>query len=116
MAILKTKVQGFTLAEAVVSMIIIMACFSLSTMIYLNIIKSDNVSSKTKAFLEGNKVATETFQNHEFFDQDYELEEMTISRRIESYRNNDKLKLVLISVRNKEGKVLYSYKQITTKQ
>lgn len=56
MAVLK-HINGFTLMEAVVSMIIIMACYVMSTMIYLNIVKTDNTSLKVRAFLEVENLA-----------------------------------------------------------
>lgn len=110
------KINGFTLVEAIVSMIIIMVCFSISTMVYLNVIKSDNISTKTKAFLEVNQIASSTFQNHEFFDQTFESDNLIITRHIEPYLNNEKLKLILITATNQKGKVLYTFKQITTEK
>lgn len=117
MVILKQKkLKGFTLVEAVVSMIIIMVCFSISTMVYLNVVKSDNISSKTKAFLEVKHIASSTFQNHEFFDQTFESDNLTVTRHIEPYQNNPKLKLIIITATNQKGKVLYTFKQITTEK
>ncbi|HOU69131.1 MAG TPA: hypothetical protein PKW49_11260 [Paludibacteraceae bacterium] len=113
MALLKNKrLSAFTLIEAVTSMIIIMACFSISTMIYLNIIKSDNRVYRSEAFLIVNQWKEETLKNRQFFDQDQEVDGIIFSRTFENYQNEQKLKLMRIEARDQKKRVLYSYKQV----
>lgn len=111
MAVLK-HINGFTLMEAVVSMIIIMACYVMSTMIYLNIVKTDNTSLKVRAFLEVENLAGESIHNSIFEDQDVYCEGLTIQKRILPYKDENKIKLLSISAIDEKGKVLYAFKQL----
>lgn len=111
MAVLK-RMNGFTLMEAVVSMIIIMACYVMSTMIYLNIVKTDNTSHKVRAFLEVENLAENTINNSLFEDQDVYCEGLTIQKRILPYKNENSIKLLSITAIDEKGKVLYAFKQL----
>lgn len=110
------KQKGFTLVEAIVSMIIIMSCFALSTMTYLNIIKTDNRVNKCQAFLFIEQYAQETIKEKSFVDQDRKFEGLTVRKRMEPYQNDDRLKILRIEVADKNGKPLSTYKQIVIAQ
>ena len=108
--------KGFTLVEAIVSMIIIMSCFALSTMTYLNIIKTDNRVNKCQAFLFIEQYAQETIKERSFVDKDSEFEGFIVQKRMEPYQNDDRLKILRIEVADKYGKHLSTYKQIVIAQ
>lgn len=111
MDILK-KTSGFTLIEAVVSMIIIMACFAMSSMVYINVVRSDNKRERAMAFTEVNRIATETILNTQIFDQTFDVNGLTIVRHVEPYEGDNLLKTLTIEAYNQKKKGLYSFKQI----
>lgn len=108
--------KGFTLVEAIVSMIIIMACFALSTMTYLNIVKTDNRVNRCQAFLFIEQYAQETIKAKSFVEQDSEFEGLTVRKRMEPYQGDDRLMVLRIEVADKNGKTLSTFKQIVIAQ
>ena len=112
MDILNKKINGFTLVEAMISMIIIMTCFAMSSMIYINILHSDNKREKAIAFIEVNRIATESLSKSQYTNQIFDVKGLTIERKIESYKSDDILKTFIVTAYNEKKRNLYSYKQI----
>ena len=104
--------EAFTLVEAIVAIIIIMVCFGLSTMIYVNIIRSDARLERSKAFMETKRYAVQTNINKRYFDEETTIDSLHIKRTIETYRNDPELKILNIETFNGKGKKISSHKQI----
>ena len=103
---------AFTLAEAIIAIVIIMVCFGLSTMIYINIIRSDNRLERSKAFMETKRNAIQTNTDRRYFDEEIVTDSLRIKKTMEVYQNDPVLKILIIEAFNEKGKKLSSHKQI----
>lgn len=115
MGVLK-KIEAFTLAEAIIAIVIIMVCFGISTMIYINIIRSDNRAERSKAFMEAKRNAIQTNTEKRYFDEETMTDSLRIKKTIEVYQNDPLLKILTIEAFNEKGKKLSSHKQIILSQ
>lgn len=104
--------NGFTLMEAVVSMIIIMTCYAMSTMIYLNILRADNTPNKTKAFVEVNNLASKSIHQASYGEEEIKHDNFLITKKLDPYKNDEKIKVLSIIASDGKGRVLYSFKQL----
>jgi Tfp pilus assembly protein PilV len=111
MGILK-KTAAFTLAEAIIALVIIMVCFGLSTMIYLAVLRSDNRMERSKAFMEIKRSAVQTNAEKRYFDEEVMTDSLRIKKTIEVYQNDPVLKILTIEAFNEKGKKLSSHKQL----
>ncbi len=107
-----SRFRAFTLAEAIIAIVIIMVCFGLSTMIYINILRSDNRVERSKAFMETKRNAIQTNTDSRYFDEEILTDSLRIRKTIEAYQNDPVLKILTIEAFNEKGKKLSSYKQI----
>ena len=103
---------AFTLAEAIIAIVIIMVCFGLSTMIYINILRSDNRVERSKAFMETKRSVIQTNAEKRYFDEEIITDSLRIKKKIEVYQNDPVLKILTIEAFNEKGKKLSSHKQI----
>ncbi len=108
----KARAAAFTLAEAIIAVVIIMVCFGLSTMIYINIIRADNRSERSKAFMVTKQSAIQTNTEKRYFDEEIMSDSLRLKKRIEVYQNDPVLKILTIETFNEKGKKLSSHKQI----
>lgn len=112
MATLKNKVQGSTLIEVLVAMIIIVICLGIASIIILNISKSGNTGLKLFAEQYAEKVIEESKLNHEYLDEIYEIEGIIVEKRVELYKNLDGLFELTITVFNPDMKQLVQKKEL----
>lgn len=110
MARLKDKVQGSTLIEVLVAMIIIVICLGIASIIILNISKSGNTGLKLLAEQYAEKVIENSKLNHEYQDENYETEGIIIEKRVELYKNLDGLLELTVTVFNSDMKQLVQKK------
>jgi uncharacterized protein YxeA len=108
----KYRCESFTLAEAIIAIVIIMVCFGLSTMIYINIIRSDNRLERSKAFMETKRNAIQTNTDKRYFDEETMAGGLRMKKTVEVYRNDPVLRIMTIEAFNEKGKKLSSHKQI----
>ena len=100
------KLKGSTIVEVLVAMSVILVCSSLATLIYLNILKSQNSSEKLRAFLCMKKAREETLANERFINEEWEEGEFSIRKECRPYQSSKKLVQLTIKVSNKEQKEL----------
>ncbi|MDR1729759.1 MAG: hypothetical protein LBR52_03760 [Prevotellaceae bacterium] len=107
-----SRLRAFTLAEAIIAIVIIMVCFGLSTMIYINIIRSDNRAERSKAFMETKRNAIQTNMEKRYFDEEITTDSLRIKKTIEAYQNDPALNILTIESFSGKGRKLSSHKQI----
>ncbi len=98
--------------EAVVSMIIIMSCFVMSTMIYLKVVKADNTSNKSLAFIEVGNLAAQSIHDVFYEEQDIKYDGFLIEKRLLPYPKDGDLKILSIVATDDSKRELYSFKQL----
>ncbi len=106
------RCHAFTLIESVVAIIVVMICFWLSTMIYVNITRSDARMDRLKSFSEVRQQAVETHRQKCYFDEETTVDSLYIKKVIEPYQNDPNLKILSIEAQNSKKKKIAVYKQI----
>ena len=104
---------SFTLIEAIVAIVIILACFWLSGMIYINLLRADTRAERLWAFVVTKSIAVETGKQRAFFDEEIMIDSLlTVKKNIEPYQNDAELKILNLETFNKMNRKLASHKQI----
>jgi hypothetical protein len=107
------RCAAFTLIEAVVAIVIVMACFWLSGMIYVNLLRADARAEKLRAFAITKSISVESCKNHAFFDETITIDSVLfVKKTIENYNDYAKLKVLNVETFNNADRKLASYKQI----
>ena len=110
-----THLPAFTLIEAVVAIVIVVACFWLSSMIYINVVRSDARAERLRAFSETKRIAVETKQRQTYYDEEIAIDStLFVKKTIEPYRSELELKILNIEAYNAKQRKLASYKRIVT--
>ncbi len=112
MATLKNKIQGSTLVEVLVAMIIVVICLGIASIIILNISKSGSTGLKLFAEQYAEKIIEESKLNHEYEDEIYETEGIIIEKHVGLYKNLDGLLELTITVFNSDMKQLVQKKEL----
>jgi Tfp pilus assembly protein PilV len=100
------KLKGSTIIEVLVAMVIILACSSLATVIYLNVLQSQNSAEKLKAFRILKQFQQETESKGNFINEETEADAFTVKKECRPYQGNMQLIQLTFSIRNAEGKEL----------
>ncbi len=112
-SIKKHRCASFTLIEAVVAIIIVLACFWLSGMIYVNLLRSDARAERLRAFVITKSIVVETNKQHSFFDEGIEIDSLlSVKKTVEPYQGDTELKILTLEAFNKTSQKLVSCKQI----
>lgn len=113
----RKKLQGSTVVEVIVALVIIMVVFGIATMTYVRIVNS---SSSPKLRLQQQLMvlageASSGLENPQ--DHIYQLEnDIEIQQRVTDYEGSDQLLLVELEAFNKQEKSLASYRKIIQKK
>src|ERR1700741_2419287 len=110
------KLKGSTLVEIMIAMVIILFCTTLATVIYLNILKSQNTGEKLRAFYVLKKAAETAENKTDFMDSELKENGFTIRKICKSYKNNPSLIEIRLTATNEEGKVLIYMNKIVLHQ
>jgi hypothetical protein len=98
------RLKGTTIIEVLVSMSIILVCSSLATLIYLNILKSQNSSEKLRAFMQLKKAQEITIAESRYINEDWQESEFLLKKECKPYSSSKNLIHLKISVMNKDEK------------
>jgi hypothetical protein len=106
------KVKASTLIEVVVAMVIMFITFGLGMMIYHNVLKSGINLQNIKADHLSSQIVEETIKARSYFDEEMELQDLLVKKRIGPYQNNSSLLLLEIQVFSKDAKLLAETSQL----
>ncbi|MCK4661790.1 MAG: type II secretion system protein [Bacteroidales bacterium] len=110
---LKLKLlKGSTIIEVIVAMMLIMLCYGIITVIFLNIKKTGNNRLKLNAYLLIEHVIQETNKEKSFFDEDYEYDNLIIYKTVSKYQKSEDLKEICFEANNKDGNIIIEKKYI----
>lgn len=112
MALLNAKVKAATLMEAMVAMVIVMICFGIASMIYVNVLNADRNSILISAHLTMATLAEKTKESNTFLDEKIVGERLAIQKAVEPYQAIPGLFLVKYTAADKEGKIVAEYKEL----
>lgn len=100
------QLKASTLVESLIAMIIMVVCLGIGTMIYTNVMDSDKQRNELKAILLVNteffKLKTEKI----FLDEEKQIGDWTIIRKVEKYDQAENLYKLSVSVIDRNKKVI----------
>ena len=105
---LNDKIKAFTILETMVSMVIVMLVFSLSSMVIVGVTHSGISREKQNAYMLVNAMRTETIQQARFIDEVVEVDGLMIQKTILDYDKSEDLKILLIEAIKGEEKLIES--------
>jgi Tfp pilus assembly protein PilE len=112
MLAIRGKYKGSTLIEVIVAMIIILICAGLGMTAFTNVNKDLNITQETEASVYMNKILTDTQIEKDYTDKDFSFENVNIERRVTTYRNEKRLRIVVITAFNFQGKKTGEIKEL----
>lgn len=114
MALLIKKIRGATLFEALISMIIIMMCFGISLMIYLNLVQGENKRKKVNGNCFIDKLAWETKEKNNFTNEKIVTETLIIEKTVQPYLQVKNLSILTFIASDKNNQLVAKRRELIT--
>lgn len=110
---LNKKIKAGTLIEVIVALLIILIVYGILVLFIQNLSKQlKGNTEKIEAFFITEKTLNQTIQDHQFFDEEFILKEITFTKTVTQYKNYKNLFDVTIKAHNKNKKLLVETEQI----
>jgi Tfp pilus assembly protein PilV len=100
------KLKGSALVEIMIAMVIILCCSTMATLIYMNILQSQNTSEKLRAFYILQKTAAASEQKADFLDAELSEGGFIIRKTCRPYNGRKNLIELKLNATNERGKVV----------
>ncbi len=113
---LTSKIRAFTILESMVSIVIVMIAFSLSSLVIINVTSSGMTRKKQNAYMLVNAFRNESINENRWFDETIEVGGLRIEKTIEIYQNSNELKTLFIRVYDGEKNVSESKELIKIRE
>lgn len=108
---LNCKIPAFTLLESMVSMLVVMVVFSLSSLIIINVTTSGVTREKQNAYMLVNTLRNETIQQERYIDESIVEDDILVEKTIENYSKGEALKILKITA-SKDNRHLFESRDI----
>lgn len=115
MPAINRKLRGFTLAETLVSLVIILSVFAVGMLIMLNILKSDSRVQTLRARSILNEVYINTIKSGNYHDDDIHSEDLMVIKNFQQYGNSERILLMVISIEDSKGKRVLEHREVIIK-
>lgn len=112
MALLTKKLQGATLLESIVAMVLLMVCLGIATLVYVNVVGSGNSRQKFHAYVLIHQVAAQARIQRNYLDEEQEMAGITVTKKISKYAGMEKTYTMKITATDLNGEVLAEQKEI----
>jgi hypothetical protein len=112
MAELMRKIQGSTLIEVIVAMVITMTVLGISFMVILNLKKHNDLNRKFYVYSIVQSEFIKTKRELKYFNEIIEYENIILSRSIHPCDQNKKVNVLLLEAFNKQGVLLLEKKEL----
>ncbi|HEX3008685.1 MAG TPA: type II secretion system protein [Bacteroidales bacterium] len=112
MLAIKKKYKASTLIEVIVAMIIVLICAGLGMTAFTNVNKDLNITQEAESVVYMNKVLTDTQIERDYTDKDFSFENVNIERRVTAYKNEKRLRIVVITAFNLQSKKTGEIKEV----
>jgi len=106
------NLKASTLTEAIIAMVIIAIISGLALMTFISISSSNNSQLKILALYEIENIITQSHIEQIWDDEEFEIENILITRIVENYSNQRNLKSVSYKAITKQGKFLLERKEL----
>ena len=104
MGLLKKKIKGSTLVEALVALVIATFSIGIAAAIFGNVMSFNNYNAKSRAVVLLNKISIETKKEKWCLDEKIETDEFTIMKKISPYKNTTGLSALSLKAFDKSKK------------
>jgi Tfp pilus assembly protein PilV len=112
---LKYKLKAFSIIESMVSMVIVVIVFSLSTMAIANVTTTGMSKEKQDAYMLVKQMRNITLKSERFIDESVEEKGLIIQKTILNYNRSEDLRVLLIEALKDEKKLFESREIILIK-
>jgi hypothetical protein len=112
---LKYKTKAFSIIESMVSMVIVVIVFSLSTMVIANVTTTGISKEKQDAYMLAKQMRNKTLKEERFIDESLEVKGLLIQKTILDYNRSEELRVLLIEASKGEKKLFESREIILIK-
>lgn len=112
MAGLMKRLNGSTLVEVIVAMVITVTAIGIAFSIMANISKTDNSRLRLNALLRANEVITNTRVSSKYLDENMEEGAMEIYKTVTPYKSSDKLYILKIEVYNRNKHKIFEKQEL----
>jgi hypothetical protein len=79
------KLTASTIQETMVAMTVVLICFSIGLMIFVNIMKTEKATDKLRATIILKEVAADAIQNKRFINEEFERKQFIINKTIKEH-------------------------------
>jgi len=114
--ILKSKLSGSSIIEALISMVVIMVVFGIAMMIYANIIQSSLSVKKIKAQAILNQTLQIDESSANNISTTFTVDGLSIEQTVKNYNNENNLTEIDLSAYEANGKVLTTLRKVIINQ
>ena len=94
----KTKFPAATLQETIVALTIVMICFSIALMVFVNVMKTENTRDQLKAHLILKEISQNTILEKSYYNDGFEKGNFSIEKQISNHPSIQSLGLLEIRV------------------
>jgi ABC-type lipoprotein release transport system permease subunit len=103
---LDQRLKASTLIESLISMVLIVVCFSVAVMIYISVVDNDKQRIKLKATLMLNEQVLQIKKEKNYLDDEKTINNWIIKKTVEHYAETSNVYRLSIVVIDKEGKTI----------
>lgn len=114
--ILKSKLSGSSIIEALISMVVIMVVFGIAMMIYANIIQSSLSVKKIKAQAILNQTLQIDESSANNISTTFTVDGLSIEQTVKNYNNENNLTEIDLSAYDANGKELTTLRKVIINQ
>ncbi|WP_179415927.1 hypothetical protein HDF19_06170 [Mucilaginibacter sp. E4BP6] len=114
--ILKSKLSGSSIIEALISMVVIMVVFGIAMMIYANIIQSSLSVKKIRAQAILNQTLQIDESSANNISTTFTVDGLSIEQTVKNYNNENNLTEIDLSAYEANGKVLTTLRKVIINQ
>jgi len=105
------KIPAATLQETMVALTIVLICFSIALMVFVNVMRTEKSRDQLRANLLLKEVSFKTMEEQSFYNDDYERGGFIIEKLISEYQQNPSLGVLEIKV-FKNNRLLIESKEL----
>jgi Tfp pilus assembly protein PilV len=92
--------------ESLIAMVILVVCLGIGTMIYTNVLSSDRERKQLHAALLATQEAVATKSGKNYFDAEWQVDDLMIKKTVEKYNETENLFLLSITVLDRDKKII----------
>lgn len=106
------RLPATSVVESITAMVIILLSFGVGMMIYMNVIRSEKILSKTQANLILNQLMDKSINESLFFDDKIQIGGLSVNREVKAYSNFQDVFVVRLMATNPKGEIILTQQEL----